>query len=175
MAANYGKEAPVTNAKAESGIRRRQFIILLAVALLFAGVLLAKGLGSPAPSADGEDKQVSATGSLTSVRNDAVADYGAALKTGKPIYVLFHSLTCDPCVQISAVADEVVPAYENKIAFVNAITGDPSGQQLASRFQFQYIPTSFFLKADGTVVDSFTGVLTAEEMKARLDSLLAAR
>jgi thioredoxin-like negative regulator of GroEL len=109
------------------------------------------------------------------VHNDAVADYAAALKTGRPVYVLFHSLTCDPCVQISAVADAVVPAYADTVAFVNAISDDPSGQELASSFQFQYIPTSFFLAADGTVVSSYTGVLSAQEMRARLDSLVAAQ
>ena len=52
------------------------------------------------------------------------------------------------------------------MVFVNAITDDPSAQQLASKFQFQYIPTSFFIKPDGTVADSFTGAMSDAEMKA---------
>jgi len=56
---------------------------------------------------------------------------------------------------------------------VNAITDDASAQQLASRFSFQYIPTSFFLAPDGTVTDSFTGKLSESEMRARLDRLVA--
>lgn len=128
--------------------------------------------GQGASDASGAGAQADA-GSLTTTHNDAVADYQAALKTGKPIYLLFHSLTCASCVEISATADRVVPAYADKVVFVNAITDDPSGQQLASRFAFQYIPTSFFLRPDGTVVDSFTGVLTDAAMKARLDSLAA--
>jgi thioredoxin-like negative regulator of GroEL len=56
---------------------------------------------------------------------------------------------------------------------VNAITGDPTGEQLASQFLFQYIPTSFFLTADGKVVDSYTGPLTESEMRARIDKLVA--
>ncbi|MBK5210965.1 MAG: thioredoxin family protein [Coriobacteriia bacterium] len=64
------------------------------------------------------------------MRDDPVAVYDTALKTGKPIYVLFHSLTCDPCIQISAVADQVVMEYEGKVTFVNAITDDADGGAL---------------------------------------------
>lgn len=76
-------------------------------------------------------------------------------------------------MEISAVADTVIPTYEGKVEFVNAITGDPSGQQLASRFSFQYIPTSVFIDSRGKVVDSYTGPLTEAEMRERLDALAA--
>jgi thioredoxin-like negative regulator of GroEL len=66
-----------------------------------------------------------------------------------------------------------MPAYEDRITFVNAITTDSSGERLASQFSFQYIPTSFFLDADGTVVDRYTGPLSESEMRARLDQLVA--
>jgi thioredoxin-like negative regulator of GroEL len=67
----------------------------------------------------------------------------------------------------------VVPSYEGKISFVNAITDEASAQRLASRFQFQYIPTSFFIDASGQVVGSYTGPLTEAEMRGRLDELIA--
>ncbi|MDZ4168632.1 MAG: hypothetical protein U1E26_03105 [Coriobacteriia bacterium] len=56
---------------------------------------------------------------------------------------------------------------------MNAITDDASAQQLASKFSFQYIPTSFFVASDGAVVDSHTGPLSESEMRARLDKLVA--
>jgi thiol-disulfide isomerase/thioredoxin len=157
----------------------RSALIIVGVVLALFAIVLAKsmaGSGSPQVDAAGTGAPAGASGStssLTSVHNDAGADYEAARKTGKPIYLLFHSLTCDPCVEISGIADKVVPRYRGKIAFVNAITDDVSAQQLASKFPFQYIPTSFFLKPDGTVVDSYTGVLSEADMKARLDKLAA--
>ena len=74
--------------------------VILVVAALFGGVLLAKTLNRPpapqvAPSggtATGVPMQTGAQ-TVTSSHNDASADYEAALKTGKPIYVLFHSLS----------------------------------------------------------------------------------
>lgn len=149
--------------------------IVLVIAALFLGVIVAKaatgGTPAAAPGQTGQAPAGTSAGTITSTRNDAVADYEAALTTGKPIYVLFHSLTCQPCVDISAVADEVLPGYEGKVVFVNAISDDPSGQQLASKFSFQYIPTSFFLAPDGTVVDSFTGAMDAVAMRGYLDKL----
>ena len=67
----------------------------------------------------------------------------------------------------------MVPEYEDKVVFVNAITDDASAQRLASRFSFQYIPTSFFVAPQGTVSDSHTGPLSESEMRARLDKLVA--
>lgn len=67
----------------------------------------------------------------------------------------------------------MIPEYEDKVTFVNAISGDPTGDQLALDFPFQYIPMSFFLANDGEVVDSYAGPLTEDEMRAQLDRLLA--
>lgn len=58
---------------------------------------------------------------------------------------------------------------------MNAITGDASGQQLASKFSFQYIPTSFFITSDGKVAGSFTGSMSEADMRARLDALSGAQ
>lgn len=149
---------------------QKQLLIVLAVVALIATVLVAKTLGASTETVPRQ--QATATASLTSTENDAVAEYDAAVAAGKPIYILFHSLTCEPCVEISAVADRVIPGYEGTVAFVNAITDSPSGRELSSRFAFQYIPTSIFIAGDGTVVDSFTGVLGDDEMRARLDALV---
>jgi thioredoxin-like negative regulator of GroEL len=162
------------------GTRPKTVLIVTGIVLAFLAILVAKGTivsESPAAGAAASGRPAASieasASSRTTAHNDAVADYAAATKTGKPIYLLFHSLTCDPCVEISAIADKVVPGYEGKVVFVNAITDDASGQELSSRFSFQYIPTSFFIRADGTVADSFTGVLTEADMRAQLDKLIA--
>ncbi|MDO8916212.1 MAG: thioredoxin family protein [Coriobacteriia bacterium] len=155
---------------------RVRVAVIVAVAAVFAILLLAKAVGAPQASLENTTPGPAAavsSGGPSQARGDALADYDAALRGGKPIYVLFHSLTCEPCVQISAVADAVVPDYADRVTFVNAITDDTSAQRLAARFSFQYIPTSFFLDPDGSVADSFTGVLTAQDMRARLDKLVA--
>lgn len=154
-----------------------KLVIVLVIVAVFVGLIAAKAMtgGGEADGVaqPGQEPGGGSATSITSIRNDAVADYEAALQTGKPVYVLFHSLTCEPCVEISAVADEVMPEYDGEVVFVNAITDDPSGQQLASNFSFQYIPTSFFLAPDGTQVDTYTGAMDAASMRGYLDALVA--
>ena len=156
----------------------KQTVIALVVLALFGGVFAAKALTQGdtvdgATSGPGVVAEGVADGSITSVRNDAVADYDAALASGKPVYVLFHSLSCQPCVEISAVADQVIPEYEGEVVFVNAITDDPAGSQLAAKFSFQYIPTSFFLAPDGQVLAEYTGAMDGAMMRGYLDELVA--
>lgn len=158
-----------------SPARSKSAIVLLVVAIFLGFIVMKLVLDSAAPSASPATDTATGT-SITSISNDAVADYDAAVASGKPIYVLFHSLTCEPCVEISAVADQVMPGYEGDVVFVNAITDDPSGQQLASQFSFQYIPTSFFLSPGGAeVVDSFTGSMDHAQMRTYLDALVQAQ
>ena len=73
----------------KSGASTRMVIALVVIAV-FAGVMAAKYLS---PSQTGGGGGQASQESLTSVRNNAAADYEAAVKTGKPIYVLFHSLS----------------------------------------------------------------------------------
>ena len=89
--------------------------------LAVAAIILAK----QGPSVAAEPAATpAATRGPSSSRADVTVAHAAALKTGKPIYLLFHSLTCVPCVEISAVVDKVIPAYEERIVFVNAISDD---------------------------------------------------
>ncbi|MHB9002961.1 MAG: thioredoxin family protein [Coriobacteriia bacterium] len=159
-------EADLENSPDGTGRSKNTIVMAVtaAVLLLVVGALVFGGQDRPDPAAEGT--------TITSQRNDAVADYEAAIATGKPVYVLFHSLTCQPCVEISAIVDRVMPSYGDGIVFVNAISDDPSGAELSSRFQFQYIPTSFFLQPGGAVADSFTGSMSEEKLRGYLDTLI---
>lgn len=162
---------------------RFRVVVMLIVVAVLAGVIAAKVTSQPGttgstPSAPGSGAagatSAKATGSsITSVHNDASADFETAITSGKPVYLLFHSLSCQPCVEISAVVDKVMPDYEGRIVFVNALTEDSPSQELASKFKFQYIPTSFFMTPDGKVIDSFTGSMSEADMRTRLDKLAA--
>jgi hypothetical protein len=67
-----------------------KIVIALVFVALLAGVVAAKVL---APRLQGNTAARTPASSMTSVHNDAVTDYQSALKAGKPIYVLFHSLS----------------------------------------------------------------------------------
>lgn len=157
--------------------RQVGWIVAALIVLAFAAVVASKqGASATAetPASPAATQPSAAdTGGPSSSHADASAAYEAALKTGKPIYLLFHSLTCVPCVEISAVVDKLLPEYEGRVVFVNAISDDEPSQRLAEKFKFQYIPTSFFIDGKGKVVDSFTGAMDEAAMKVYLDKLAA--
>ena len=161
--------------------RQVGWVVAVLIVLSFAAIILAKqgpGATAEVPAAPAVSQSPTASTSTStsgpsSSHADAMLAYEAALKTGKPIYVLFHSLTCDPCIEVSAVVDKVIPDYEGRVVFVNAISTDEPSQRLADKFRFQYIPQSFFLDSKGDVVDSFTGTMDESAMKAYLDRLVA--
>ncbi len=75
-------------------------VVVLVVVAVFAGILFAKAQAhrTATPGSAGQTATTGAAletdgASITTAHNDAVADYDAALKTGKPIYLLFHSLS----------------------------------------------------------------------------------
>lgn len=68
-------------------------VVALVVVALFAGVWFAKARATGGDPAGGAQPAARTANSITGVRNDALADYQAARKTGKPIYILFHSLS----------------------------------------------------------------------------------
>ena len=157
--------------------RQVGWVVAVLIVLALAAIILAK----QAPGPTGEvpatpavsQSPTASTGGPSSSHADSMVAYEAALKTGKPIYLLFHSLTCDPCIEVSAVVDKVIPGYEGRVVFVNAISTDEPSQRLADKFRFQYIPQSFFLDSKGNVIDSFTGAMDESAMKAYLDRLVA--
>ena len=73
---------------------------------------------------------------------------------------------------MSAVADEVTPDYAGKVVFVDASADVPGGRVLAERFAVRYVPTSVFVSAEGIVVESHIGPMSAMELRARLDALV---
>lgn len=79
---------PQPESAARPGVSTRLAIALVVVAV-FAGVMAAKYMQQPSGGGNGGISRQS----ITTVRNDATSDYEAALKTGKPVYVLFHSMS----------------------------------------------------------------------------------
>ncbi len=151
---------------------RAKIAVLGVVVIALVAALALRGTGTPAttpqPAVPG-GAGLPAPGSGP----DPVAAYEDALEAGLPIYVLFHSATCPSCVEITAASVDARPDYEGSVTFVDVVTDDPRSRPLFSRFNFQFIPTLFFLAPDGSVVDQHTGPLPAEELRARLDALAA--
>ncbi len=75
-------------------MKANRIIIIGVVVLAVIVVLIAKtSMQTKSPTASPTGQQAAVPTSLTQTRNDASADYAAASKSGRPIYILFHSLS----------------------------------------------------------------------------------
>ena len=86
--------------------------------------------------------------------------------------IKFGSGTCIPCKQIEENISMVKPEYEGKVAFIIVDVYDQSENSLTTQYGIQTIPTTFFLGKDGGIVNSQVGVMTPDQLKQQLDTLL---
>ena len=93
----------------------------------------------------------------------SIAEKGVAL-------VDFWAPWCGPCRTQKPVVEQLAKEYTGR-ASISAVSVDDS-PQLASDYGVYSIPTLVLLK-DGTEVNRFVGVQSAERLRNALDALLA--
>ena len=167
-------------------MRKRNKVFLLAVIAILAVILLAvplfSGCGTDKSDSDTSkqddtsesvqvDSGVASSGSQTGPSKSEQAVEQARAE-GKPVLLCFHSLKCAPCIQIEENINKVKPEYEGKVAFVVVDVYDQSEYNFCMKYNIQTIPTTVFIKKDGTVAIGYVGVLEPDQLKRELDALL---
>ena len=156
------------------------FIVILAVALL--AVPLFSGCGTDNSDSDTSkqadtsepvqvDSGVASSGSQTGPSKSEQAVEQAKAE-GKPVLLNFHSTKCIPCIQIEENINKVKPDYEGKVVFVVADVYDQSEYNFCTKYNIETIPTTVFIKKDGTISNGYVGVLEPDQLKKELDALL---
>ena len=119
------------------------------------------------------EEQARDTGTSAVGKSPSQAALEAALGNGKPVFLNFHSNQCIPCIEMEKVIEEVGPGYEGRVEFVVVDVYDPAELSLCDYFQVRVIPTSFFIRPDGTVVDAYEGLIGVDQMRTLLDKLIS--
>ena len=91
---------------------------------------------------------------------------------GKPVLLNFHSTQCSPCIEIEKIIYEVMPDYEDKVAFVIVNVYDQGEQSLCDDYNIQTIPTTIFLNTGAEITEEYTGVIDEASMRQMLDRLI---
>ena len=119
-------------------------------------------------------------------------DY-AELRAGRPAVVNFFGAWCTPCVQEMPDFQEAFESWGDRVAFLGLSTNESpeDGQELVERTGVTYdtgrdpdgsivtsfaavnMPTTIFIRADGTILRSHTGRLYPDELEAALEELVA--
>lgn len=164
-------------------VRRAKIASLLLVVGLIAVLAPVCGCGSQKKTTPRDTSPTSAPRSTapqsqntTPPTSAGTSNSEAALEQakaeGKPVLLNFHSTKCIPCIQIEENINKVKPGYEGMVAFIVVNVYDQSESELAAKYGIQTIPTTFFLKSDGSEANKYVGVLEPDQLKQQLDALL---
>lgn len=118
-----------------------------------------------------EPGQASTTPESTGPSNSEQA-LEQAKAEGKPALLKFGSGTCAPCIEIDKNIDAIKPEYDGKAAFIIVDLNDRSEYDFAMEYNVQTIPTTIFFKKDGTVANDYVGVMTTDELRNELNSII---
>jgi thiol-disulfide isomerase/thioredoxin len=142
--------------------RGAQLAILAGVAVLVIVLLAAKGQptgpGTPPGPVGGADAR------------EVTLD--RALAANQPTLAFFHSQTCDSCIEMTAIVQEVYPEFKGSVTLVDVDVYDPRNDALLGRVRVPGIPTVVLFDRSGEAT-WLVGVTAADQLRARLLALAA--
>lgn len=101
--------------------------------------------------------------------------FKSALNDKKPIAVSFTANWCPHCQKYKPVFYDVGGTYEKKVTFINVDVESDAGRVLSERFQVKGIPTTAFIRKDGSVFRIQVGEIEKEELQDITESLLKSK
>lgn len=176
-------------ARHQQQVKLWQFLILGGVALGVIAILLIKQTptlettplsvaGAPAAI-----PQTASTAASPSAPAAAAAPFGPvaptelpevqlmrALEKGRPTLAFFHSQTCDSCKEMTAIVQEVYPAFAGSVALVDVDVYDERNAGLLRSIGIRAIPTVVFFDHTGAGKMQI-GVMPADDLRQVLSEL----
>ncbi|MBN1284324.1 MAG: sulfite exporter TauE/SafE family protein [Anaerolineae bacterium] len=135
--------------------------VLIGVLLLVGGVLLYK---AHAASSDASLSPIAETGMLPE------AQFDQFLTDRKPFLAFFHSNTCDSCIRMTEIVNEVYPDFAGSVGLVEVDVYDSLNASLLQRAGIRYIPTLTFIDRTGEG-QTVSGVMEASILRESLQAL----
>lgn len=105
------------------------------------------------------------------VKEIAAADFETeVVRAGKPVVVDFYATWCGPCKTLAPRLDKLAGEFGDRIKFVSVDLDQ--AQELAQKLNVQGVPTLFFFRPDGKLVDTSVGLLPADALRTKLELIL---
>lgn len=94
-----------------------------------------------------------------------------AIASGHPIVIDFWATWCGPCMRLAPVIDELAEEYADRVIIGKYNIEEQS--ELSTDYRIMSIPTILFFKNGEQVRDLRMTGATKEELKARIEKLIA--
>lgn len=91
------------------------------------------------------------------------------LADSKPVLIDFWATWCGPCRALSPTIEEIANEYDGKVTVAKCNVDD--SQAVAGQYRIMSIPTLLYFK-DGQIVDRTIGLVSKDDIAARLEKLL---
>lgn len=111
------------------------------------------------------------TGQASQTLSPGEAALQEGLRSGKPTMIVFHSNSCAPCKEMSAIIAQIKPDYEKRVNIIDILVDDQAEQRLINRFGINTIPTSVFYDKAGKSVGQQIGVIEKDKLTQILTTL----
>ena len=131
-----------------------QITVITGLVLLIAAILLVKDQGSSPP--------------LQGMLPEAQLE--VALSTSQPTVVFFHSLTCDPCMRMMEIVEQVYPEFSSSIALVDVNVSDTRNHPLLRQHGIRVIPSLVYYDQTGQSETQY-GVIDPLQFRQQLQTL----
>ena len=95
-----------------------------------------------------------------------------SLENHVPLAIAFTAEWCPHCRHYKPVFSDVKDLYRNKVNFINIDVDDTNGSPISNRFQVRGIPTTGFVRADGSVLKVQVGEISKDELIKIADELI---
>ena len=98
-----------------------------------------------------------------------------AIESKKPIAISFTAEWCPHCRKYKPVFFEVKDLFKDEVAFINIDVDDPNGSELSNRFQVKGIPTTAFVRPDGSIFKVQVGEIEKENLTTVINDLIKSK
>lgn len=98
-----------------------------------------------------------------------------SLESKHPVAIAFTASWCPHCRAYKPVFFAVEEEFKNKAAFINIDVDEEEGSVLSERFQVQGVPTTAFVRQDGSVFKIHVGELDENSLTDIIKGLLKSR
>ncbi len=102
-----------------------------------------------------------------------VTQVKSSLESHTPLVIAFTAEWCPHCRKYKPTLSEVKDLYNDKVTFINIDVDDKNGSPISERFQVRGIPTTAFVRADGSVYKVQVGEIAKDELSKIAEELIA--